>query len=78
MVIYQKFRLYPFASVSMTWGGGKGYIQSTSEYQRKHKMGKLHFEAKVSSEFLFGLSDNGRRALTIHIPKDLIMTYFVT
>lgn len=41
-------------------------------------MGKLHFEAKVSTEFLFGLSDNGRRAVTIHIPKDLIMTHFVT
>lgn len=40
-------------------------------------MGKLHFEAKVCTEFLFGLSDNGRRALPIHIPKDLIMTQFV-
>lgn len=41
-------------------------------------MGKLHLEAKVSTEFSFGLSDNGRRALTIHVPKDLIMTHFVT
>lgn len=40
-------------------------------------MGKLHLEAKESTEFLFGLSDNGRTALTIHIPKDLIMTQFV-
>lgn len=41
-------------------------------------MGKLHFEAKVSTKFLFGLNDNRRRALTSHIPKDLIMTPFVT
>lgn len=68
----------PFCFCEHDLGGGKGYIASISENWNKHKMGKLHFEAKVSTKFLFGLSDNGKRAVTFHIPKDLIMTHFVT
>lgn len=69
--------MIPFHFYEHDLGGGKGYIQSTSKYWNKYKMGKLHLDAKVRIEFLFGLSDNGSRALPIHVPKDLIMTQFM-
>lgn len=64
--------------MSMTWGEERVTSKALPSTRTSTKWGKLHLEAKVGTEFLFGLSDNGRRALPIHIPKDLIMTQFVT
>lgn len=63
--------------MSMIWGEERVTYKALPSTRTSYKMGKLHLDAKVRTELLFGLSDNGRRALPIHIPKDLIMTQFV-